>query len=212
MTAAAGLVVFVGFVAAALSLAWCWSRLDAAGRRVGATLFIAYVLAASFGAGLTNRDLFPFAAWQLVAGELPPVWSAVRLVGVDSLGVEHDIDARAWEPLSYDELQAFLVSDFGALDPAARSQVLAELLRRAEASRARAAAGGAVGTRGRVLGPLAAPFFLRHRRLWSGSEGVPGRPFVQLRYYRMTWRLDARERDPGAVGRRLVAAFPDGRP
>jgi hypothetical protein len=82
--------------------------------------------------------------------------------------------------------------------------VAAELLRLAEAGRARARTGEPPGTSGRGLGPLAAPEFNLHPRRWRAPADAPADPFVGLRVYRERWNQEERRRDPARVERVLV--------
>jgi hypothetical protein len=72
------------------------------------------------------------------------------------------------------------------------------LFQRAEAARADARSGKAFGNR-RLLGPLAAPDWLRHR----ATEPSP-QPFVALRAYHLRWHAREALIDPGRVTRTLV--------
>ncbi len=202
-------IVFLGLVAGGIVLLW-WRAGSAADhtRRLRTSLFILYVLAVSFGAGLTQRDLFPFTAWPLLSARIPAVWNYPRLVGVDADGVEHAIDFRAWEPMSADELNAWMNHRFMTFPPDRQARIAAELLDRLEASRARAAAGEGVGYLADRLGPLWAPYFDVHPYLWSRPERVPAKPFVALRFYRQVWDLERRARDPSHVWLRLLYEFP----
>jgi hypothetical protein len=173
-------------------------------RKLRVSLFLVYALGASFGAGLTQLDLWPFSAWPLVAGLLPPAVTQPRLVGVDADGVEYQIDARAYEPLSFDELMSFMDLKFLSLDSTSREQVARDLLARANAARLRALRGERIGEFGRWLGPLSAPLFLLHPTPWNDAARAPARPLVRLRFYRDVWRLEERARDGRRGFRRLV--------
>lgn len=198
---------FAGFVLGGFALLAVEARCPA-WRRLATSLFAVYVLGVSAVAGFGQRDLWPFAAWNLVAGNVPRPWTTVRLVAVDARGIEHPVDARAWEPQSLDELRGWLLQEFPLLDPAAQDRVLKNLLLRANAARARVRAGHAAGTNARYLGPLAAPLFLLHPRRWSSAPDVPADPFVELRLYHEIWDLDRRMRGEESVSRRLVRGFP----
>jgi hypothetical protein len=93
---------------------------------------------------------------------------------------------------------------FPRLPPAAQDQVAAHLLEKAERARRKAAAGDGAGYLDRFLGPLAAPEFDLHPRLWSSPARVPSQPFVALRIYRDTWNQEERRRDPTRGTRRLI--------
>ncbi len=202
----AGAIAFAGFVLGALWASRATAGTGSGRRRV--SLLLVYACAASFGVGLTQRDLWPFSSWPLVAGRIGPFVTHPRLVAVDAAGAEHDVDYRAWEPISLDELNAWVEQELMRLPPSGRDSALAHLLRLAESGRARAAAGGSPGDQARLLGPLTAPLFLLHPRRWDDPAEVPRASFVALRYYRESWQLERRARDRSAVTRRLAWQFP----
>jgi len=175
-------------------------------RKSGVNLLVLYVVVLSSGASLTQHDFYPFAAWQLLPRWVGPTWTAVRIVGVDAAGVEHAIDARAWEPLSGDELRTWVQVVFPQLDSASRNRVAAFLLDQAEARRRAAAAGGRVGRYDRFFGPLRAPLTVVHPEPWAVSDSVPP-PLVGLRFYRDRWGLVHRAHDRSAVSRQLLFEF-----
>jgi hypothetical protein len=95
--------LFVAFVILGLGAA-CSTRGDGRDRRINA--FLIYTLVLGLGAGLSQREAWPFSTWPLVAGT---VWQGVtqrRVVALDADGREYAIDYRAWEPLPADELRA----------------------------------------------------------------------------------------------------------
>jgi hypothetical protein len=194
-------LAFLAFLVLAAALARSEADEVRHGRRVGALAALVALLGGV--AGLSQRDLWPFSRWNYAAGLAAPRVATVRLVAVDAAGAEHRIDPRAFEPLPFDELRGWLLREWPRLDAAARDRVAAHLLERAEAARARVAAGGPAGVSGRVLGPLAAPSFVLHPREWSASA-VPAGPLAGLRLYRESWDQEALRRDgPAAVERRL---------
>jgi hypothetical protein len=193
---------FSTFVIAGLRL---WrSGLPADVRRRRVNVFLTVVLAISFGTGLAQRELWPFSSWPLVAGTLGDEVTLGRILAVDADGAEHDVDYRAWQPLSVDELMAWMDAVFPQLDRGTQERAAAHLVALAERARARANAGGTLGTSQRFLGPLAAPFFILHPRRWSDPASVPRRALTGLRYYRETWSLDAHARGSTDVRRDLV--------
>jgi hypothetical protein len=194
---------FLGFLAAALLVAL--SELGIVGpRRRFINVFVAYAVAASFAAGLSQRDAWPFSKWPMAGGRAEAEYSTVRIVGVDEDGVEHGIDYRAWQPMAFDELMPWMHRAFPRLPRASQDRVVAHLLEKAESARRKARAGGGPGYLDRFLGPLAAPEFDLHPRPWSSPEAVAARPFVSLRVYRETWNQEERRRDPSRVARRLL--------
>ena len=203
----AGGLCFLGFLVAALLVALSeLGRL--APRRRFVNLFLAYAIAASFAAGLSQRDAWPFSRWPMAGGRAEAEYSAIRIVGVDEDGVERGIDYRAWQPMAFDELMPWMHRTFPRLPRASQDRVVAQLLEKAESARSKARAGEGAGYLDRFLGPLAAPEFDLHPRPWSRPEAVPPRRFVSLRVYRETWNQEERRRDPSRVARRLLYESP----
>jgi hypothetical protein len=176
-------------------------------RRALLNLFIAYTLVVSFGAGFSQREVWPFSAWPLVAGKVPTPVTQPRIVAVDATGREHDIDHRAWGPLVFQELLGWEEKSFMRLDPEARARAAAYLLRTVEESRAAFAAGEPALRNRRFLGPLAAPYFLGHPDRWIPGGPVPAGPFVGLRFYRESWDVEERLLDPARVQRTLAYEY-----
>jgi hypothetical protein len=201
----AGAIVFAGFLAAAAAAALAPAG-DA--RRRAASRFVLYVVLVSLAAALFQRDLWPFARWPM-AGGLADAWAeTTRVRAVDTDGAEHDIDARAFEPLEADELIPWLHRSFDRLSRAQQDAVASHLLALAEAARTRARAGGEPGRFARPLGPLSAPGFNLRPRPWSDRLRMPARAFARLRIYRERWNQEERRRDPARVERRLVFEYP----
>lgn len=198
---------FLGFLVAALLVALS-ERGWTSPRRRFVNVFLAYAVAASFGAGLSQKDAWPFSKWPMAGGRAEAVGSNVRIVGVDADGVERGIDYRAWQPVAFDELVPWMHRTFPRLPRESQDRVVAHLLERAESARRRARAGEGAGYLDRFLGPLAAPEFDLHPRPWSSVESVPSRPFVGLRVYRETWVQEERRRDPSRVTRVLLYESP----
>jgi hypothetical protein len=195
---------FLAFLVAALRL---WNRTPADVHRRRVNVFLWIVLIVSFAAGLGQRDLWPFSSWPLLAGTLDDEVTHGRIVGIDREGVEHDIDYRAWQPVSFDELMSWMDAVFPSLGPEARNRAAVHLVRLAERARTRALAGESIGSSDRYLGPLGAPFFILHPRRWSDPMQVPAREIAGLRFYHETWSLSARARGSGAVRRQLVFEY-----
>jgi hypothetical protein len=198
---------FLGFLVAALLVALSERRWVAHRRRF-VNLFLAYAVAASFAAGLSQKDAWPFAKWPMAGGRADTEGSNVRIVAVDEDGVERRIDYRAWQPMAFDELVPWMHRTFERLPHAAQDRVASHLLAMAESARARARAGRGAGYLDRYLGPLAAPEFDLHPRPWSSPQAVPPRRFVSLRVYRETWNQEERRRDPSRVTRTLLYESP----
>lgn len=196
---------FATFVALAWRLAG--RRRDEPGRRTRVSAFLLFALLASFGPGLSQRDAWPFSSWPLAANApgLSVTYSTVS--AVDANGREHAVDYRAWQPLGFDELLSWIQLEFPRLSPAEKDETAKHLVAVAETARARAAPLGAVGYFDRFLGPLTAPDFLLHPRLWRASQ-VPAAPFVGLRVFSETLVLDDPARGGGVVRRSLDYEYP----
>ena len=166
--------------------------------------FLAYALLASLGPGLRQRSLWPFSTWHLIAMRMPEVLTYPRVMVVDSLGAEYDVDYRAFEPLMFMEIRHWLWSDIPRLPPDQQRVAALSLLAMANAAREHALTGRPLGTRGRWLGPLATPGFLLHPDQWSDPSRIPPLPFVALRVYTYTWHLEARARGDMRMQRRLL--------
>lgn len=203
LNVASGLA-FGAFVLLALSVLHAeWRRPEARVRR--RTALLVFGVALSFGAGLTGHDAWPFSDWPLAAGRVGPIVTSSRIVAVDSSGTEHAIDARAWQPLVYDELSPWVHLRLPTLPPETQGRAARFLLHHVERERRRAVAGQGVGYFDRFLGPLAAPYFVLHPRTWPDQAG--SLPFVALRVYHESWNVRVRAADPRALSRLLVYEY-----
>lgn len=203
LNVASGLA-FAGFLTLALSVLHAERRRPEA-RRPRLTAFLLYSLVVSFGAGLSGHDAWPFSDWPLAAGRVGRVVTTSRVVAVDASGAEHPIDARAWQPLVYDELSPWVHLRLPTLSAEAREGAARFLLAHAEQARRRARAGEGVGYFDRFLGPFAAPYFVLHPKTWP-AEAAP-LPFVGLRVYDESWNVRERSRDPSALTRSLAFEY-----
>lgn len=197
--------LIIGF--ALLGIAAGLSTRGAVASRPMVNIFILYTLGLSFGAGLLQREVWPFSAWPLVAGKVPQIVTQPRILAFDADGKEHEIDYRAWAPLEFDELMGWEEKTFAVLDRESKDRVAAYLLGVVETARQRWAAGDPERHFDKYLGPFSAPFFLGHPDRWAAGVRVPGRPFVGLRIFKETWSLEERSRDPGRFSRKLVYEF-----
>ena len=179
--------VFLGFLLLGGAVAW-ESRPQASlpSKKRALNCFLGYTLMVSFSAGLSQRELWPFSRWELIAGIVPPVvgerFSHPRLVALDARGAEHAIDFRAYEPLAFDELSSWINREFPKLDATEKRRAARYLLERAENARARARSDLPLGTQSLPF-LLSAPHFLLHPRIWPDPNAAPAEPFVGLRIY-----------------------------
>ena len=96
-------VCFLAFVATGLAVTAGQRWTSETTRRSLTNLFIGIILFISFASGLSQRDMWPFSSWAMMVGLTPPAARSLptlRIVGVDANGNEHEIDYRAWNPLS----------------------------------------------------------------------------------------------------------------
>ena len=197
----------IGFVVFVLAAVFVWLPAPPAAYRLRVNGLIAVVLLISATSGLTQRNLWPFSSWPLVAGTLTDEVSFGRILALDSKGVEHEVDYRAWQPLAIDELMSWLDLVYPKLPADRQHQSIAELLQLAEKARVRARAGGRVGLNDRLFGPLTAPYFILHPTRWTDPASVPPEPFEKIRYVRDTWHLSEGPHGSSA-SRRTVFEYP----
>lgn len=203
------LLCFIGFLLAILLVAVAErTEVDAARRRLFVSALLIYSLGASFGAGLMQKDAWPFSKWPMAGGLADRAAANTRIVAVDADGIEQAIDYRAWQPLKFDELNPWMHRTFPRLPAATQDRVAAYLLDLAERSRLRARAGHGVGYFDRFLGSLTAPYFDLHPKIWSGPAGAPPAPLVRLRVYRESWNQEDRRLSSTSVQRILVHESP----
>lgn len=202
-------LLFAGFIA----VGWVCAgrtrtpRSGAPGTR-GVSLFLAYTMAATFAAGVGQKNLWPFSNWPLIAPVVPRDVRELHILAVDADGVAHVVDHRAWEPMAFRELNAWVARYLVRMDTAVQDSAAAILLAMAEAARARARAGGGIGLRDRFLGPLAAPYFVLHPAWWDDPAEVPANPFVGLRLAWDTWDVVAVAAGAPRGPRRVVYEHP----
>ena len=216
MTNAVGALSFVGFVVIGLVLlVFRRQQADEAGRQRLASVFIGYVVVISFGAGMLQRNFWPFSSWSLMVGSGPRSligeedWHPARSVGVTSDGREHRIDYRSWQPFSYAELiDTWIHSRMPDLPADARDRVGVWLLSQANAGREAAIDRRTPGTWSRILGPLTAPTHFFHKARWSSPGEAPAEPFQAVRYYLDYFDVEARVRDPDRLWLVLLYEYP----
>lgn len=183
--------LWLGYVLLAVLLLWLERR---GGRDIrwhrAVHLFIAFTLTASFAAGLLRVRLWPFSAWSMMADVRTPTVGHVRAFGVDERGREHPVDYRAWEPMQWEELMAWMDYRFPSLDASKKHDAAAFLFEKAETARRRSAEGSDIGYLDRFLGPLMMPEHMLHPEIWTSPASTPSTPFVGLRLIREYWNVD----------------------
>ena len=204
------LICFIAFVTGGLLVAVSGAFLSSVRRRRLTNLFLLLVLVISFGAGLTQHNLWPFSSWPVLAYPGPTGGRYIplpRIMGVEDGGSEHDIDYRAWRPLALEELLSWIKLNFKRLDSKSRDQVGAYLLSRANHAREQAITPSGLPYPNRLFGPLTAPTHMLHPAIWSSRENVPRNAFVELRIYEDTWNIEERRLDPKKVDHVLIFAY-----
>lgn len=203
-------ISFLAFVASGL-IATAGQRWAAEPTRRSLTnLFIGIVLFVTFGAGFSQRDMWPFSSWAMMVGLTPPATRSLptlRIVGVDANGNEYDIDYRAWHPLSLEELYTWMGRHFFKMGPVSQDHVASYLLQVANHGRERALSQGSLGLSNPWLGPLTAPTHVLHPAIWSHADAVPRNPFVGLRIYQESWDLETSESAPTKNMRALAYEY-----
>ena len=129
-------------------------------------------------------------------------------MGVDAAGEEHEIDYRSWQPLSLEELHAWLKLQFPQLDPAAKERVAGYLLGRANGAREQALSPAGIAYANRWPWRWNAPTHLLHPAIWSDPERVPRARFAGLRIYEESWDLQSADRDKPDIVRTLQYEYP----
>ena len=203
-------VSFLAFVASGLAVAAGQRWVAGPTRRSLTNVFIGIVLLVTFAAGLSQRDMWPFSSWTMMVGVTPPASRSLptlRIVGVDANGTEHEIDYRAWNPLSLEELYAWQNRRFFKMDPASQDNVASYLLQLSDRARERALSPGGLNFPNRWLGPLTAPTHVLHPSIWAHADGVPRNRFVGLRIYQESWDLEASRSAPAKSARLLAYQF-----
>ena len=198
--------VFVVFLAIGVCVR---TASEPAPRRRWIVRLVAYVAGVSLLAGLAQKDAWPFTSHTIAVGRARPDASVclVELAGVDADGQEWHLDPYSWMPMYESVLHYWLERNLSRLSDPQRDAVLAFLLRRAEAARARLSEGRAIGPQ-RWLGPLGAPYWLMLPRPRAGPE-----PLTGLRVYQACWVPRERYADPLRRRRRLlVEHFATGAP
>ena len=177
------LVSFLAFLALGFRVA----RLgEGPERRRAVNRLLAYVLVMSGAVGALQWDDWPFTSHTIAVGRAraDSRVCATELFGLDAGDREWRLDPYSFTPVYDSILQYWLEQALGRLTEPERGRALAFLLERAEESRRRLAAGGALGHE-RLLGPAGAPYWL----LLPRSPEVPASPYAGLRAYSTCWTV-----------------------
>jgi len=210
-TNVASAICFLAFVVFGLGVSVSGRVFASAAKRRLTNAFLLLALIISLVPGLTQRNMWPFSSWPVLA---MPMRSATRdfptprIMGVDADGQEYDIDYRAWQPLSVEELISWLNFHFFRLEPRAQDHVGGYLLERSNQARERALSPAGLAYPNRWLGPFTAPTHMLHPAIWSHRGNVPRTSFVRIRIYEESWNLEARRLDPAKITRVLAYQYP----
>jgi hypothetical protein len=203
-------ICFLAFVLSGLAVAASSRFRPGWNSRRSINVFLFVSLLVSFAAGLTQHNMWPFSSWPVLAMPMPAFTRdlpTLRIVAVDAMGNEYDIDYRAWKPLALEELTSWMKSNFFQLDPIARDRAGSYLLDCANRAREQGLSPAGLAYPNRWLGPLTAPTHLLHPAIWSRSESVPRNSFIGLRIYKESWDLEERLHDPTRVTRELAYEY-----
>ncbi len=176
------------FVISGLILTRRTQRLSEPRQKFRVSLFLAIACFVSLAPGLTNRDFWPFSAWPLIAGELSTSIDLPRLVALDEAGNEVAIDYRALQPFEFDELMSWMSGTFPSLDAQSKRESFAYILTLVRDGQKRMRSSNSPGYFDRYLGPVTAPYFLLHPKIWKASK-YPQQRLIGLRFYRESWKL-----------------------
>jgi hypothetical protein len=168
-------------------------------RRRAVNRLLAYVVVLSGAVGVAQWDDWPFTSHTIAVGHAraDSRVCATELYGLDADDREWRLDPYSFTPAYDSILQYWLEQALGRLTEPERARALAFLLERAEESRRRLAAGGALGPR-RLLGPAGAPYWL----LLPLHLAAPAAPWRGLRAYSSCWLVADGPKSP--VSRRML--------
>lgn len=207
----ASTIGFLAFLAFGLLVAFSGRTVRVNAKRKVTNAFLAVALLVSLSAGVTQHNMWPFSSWPVLAMPMPAATRDLptpRIVGVDAVGMEHDIDYRAWQPLSLEELISWLNLHFFQLDSEAQDRAGKYFLDRANAALQQALGSSGLPYPNRWLGPFTAPTHMLHPAIWAHAHNVPKAPFVKIRIYEESWNLEERQHEPSAVTRVLAYEYP----
>ena len=159
-------------------------------------------LGACLVAGISGKNLWPFAPWRYVSYSVGDTGNFVQAVGVGGDGREHRLDARAFEPLEGPELLGYLDNRLERMEEAQRAALLQFLLKHLQEALVRAQQGRPIGTFARILGPFSAPVFQVAAPAWARQDALPER-LVGLRIYRVYWRISGSD---ARIERKMLVA------
>jgi hypothetical protein len=205
----AAILGFVAFVVVGLVIA-LRSPTERSAARPPLRIQVLICIGAGLGilAGVSRRDLWPFANWTLIPGMTATDVRIPALVCADSAGLNVPIDHRAWSPLTEEELLAWIGGPFHSLAATTQDSARAALLGRAEAARQRVRSGGRASLWPSLLGPLAAHSHLLHPDLWNEPADAPARPCAALRYIERDWNVDSVAAGSGRIAERTLWQYP----
>jgi hypothetical protein len=189
-----------------VALGWRVRRAPAGQVRTRAVRqLVVFVLVISAAVGCLQWDAWPFSPYHILVGRAnidKPNYMP-DFYGVDAGGREWKLDPITFAPVYELTLQVWFNDHFGKLGEADRDRVLAFLLARAEATRARLAAGRTAGDERWLGRVLAAPHFWIPGR----ALAVPDTPYAGLRVYEVRRVPRAMLTDRASAQRRLLGEY-----
>src|SRR5436305_7691860 len=99
--------------------------------------FIAYTVAASLFAGVTQLEAWPFSNWALVHTLRQQQMTRWDWIGIDANGSAWLIDPRVIEPIAPEEFDTWMRMKFMRMSASDRDKVAREIIRQAEVGRQR---------------------------------------------------------------------------
>jgi hypothetical protein len=163
---------------------------------------------ASLLAGFSERSLWPFASWRMIPLVLTSDVSVPALVCIGAGGSVHNIDYRAWAPLTEEEMEGYFNGPFLRLPPVLQDSARAELLAMAESSRERVRAGGNASASPSVLGTWGASSHLLHPRRWSSPGDAPPDSCTSLRLVEHRWNVKDVAAGRGSITDTTIWEYP----
>lgn len=170
--------------------------------------FVSLGLGLSLLSGLSQRDLWPFADWQMMHKMMAADVRVPALVCADSAGSTFPVDYRAWAPLTEEELQAWIEGPYTRLGLAEQDSARATLLRMAEAARLRVRRGGHAAALPSLFGRWAASSHLLHPRRWNVASDPPAEACGTLRWVERRWNVQDVAAGHGTITSTTVWQYP----
>jgi hypothetical protein len=171
-------------------------------------LVILIGVSVSLLSGFSARSLWPFASWRMIPLVLAPNVAVPALVCIGAGGSVHNIDYRAWAPLTEEEMEGYFNGPFLRLPPVLQDSAREELLAMAESARERVRAGGNASPSPSVLGTWGASSHLLHPRRWSSPGDAPPDSCTSLRLVEHRWNVKDVAAGRGSITDTTIWEYP----